>query len=332
MKKPDRTEEAFHRLSALRANPGSEGAVNELKAFLAGGMNLVAAKAARIAGELQIAELAPDLVAAFHRFMVNPMKLDKGCAAMTEIAGALHAIDYPGYEVFLKGIRHVQIEPAYPHPADTAAELRSRSAMGLVQSPYPGALREVVQLLADPEPAPRIGAVRAVAWTSSETAELLLRLKVLTGDESPEVMGECFGALLALNPEHSLPLVASYTESASPALCEEAILALGESRRTEAFEILRQKWVAEVRAPVRRTLLLAFAALRLDAAIDFLVSLLDDSSAEIAAKVVSALAVYRSDSSISRKVENAVVCRAAPQLVSLFHREFHSVVVRTEEQ
>jgi hypothetical protein len=58
MRKPDRVEVAFHRLNALRANPASEGAMKELRAFVAGGVNLIAAKAARIVGELQIAELA----------------------------------------------------------------------------------------------------------------------------------------------------------------------------------------------------------------------------------------------------------------------------------
>jgi hypothetical protein len=324
MRKPDRIEEAFHRLSALRANPGSAGALKEFRAFLAGGVNLVVAKAARIVGELQIAELAPDLVAAFHRFMANPMKLDKGCAALTDIVGALYAIEYSEYEVYAKGIRHVQIEPAYPMPIDTAAELRSRSAMGLVQSRHPEALREVVRLLADPESTPRIGAVRAIASASGESAELLLRLKVLIGDESTEVTGECFGALLALDPQHSLPFVASFMESENPAVCEEAILALGESRRPEAFEILKQKWDAEVYPPLKGTLLLALAALRLDAAIGFLVSLLDSCRVEAAAQVVSALAIYRNDSHISRKVEAAVVRRGAPPLEELFHREFDS--------
>jgi hypothetical protein len=331
MRKPDRIEEALQRLGALRAIPASEATVKELKAFLAGGVNLVAAKAARIAGELQIAELSSDLVAAFHRFMSNGMKLDKGCAAMTEIAGALYALEYPGCDVYMKGVRHVQIEPAYPLPNDTAAELRSRSAMGLVQSRCPGALREVVRLLTDPELAPRVGAVRALASTSGESAELLLRLKVLTGDESSEVMGECFGALLVMDPESSLPFVASYMESENMALCEEAILAIGESHHPEAFQKLKQKWDAEVRAPLRRTLLLAFAALRLDAAIDFLVSLLDESREEIAVKAVSALAIYRNDPHISQRVETAVVRRAAPPLVALFHREFHSAGGRAEE-
>jgi hypothetical protein len=324
MKKPDRIEEALHKLAALRANPATESTVKELRASLAGGMNLVAAKAAGITGELQIAELATDLVTAFHRFMANPMKLDKGCTAMTEIAGALNILECLAYEVYLKGIHHVQVEPAYPIPRDTAAELRARSAAGLVRSRHPDALREVVPLLVDPEPAARIGAVRAVAFTSGDAAELLLRLKVLSGDESPEVMGECFGSLLAFDSEHAMRFVASYMESENPAVCEEAILALGESRRPEAFEVLKRKWDAEVYPPLRGILLPALAALRLDAAIDFLISLLDACSAEIAAQVVSALSIYRNDPRICQMVETAVRQRESQPLSALFHREFPS--------
>jgi hypothetical protein len=324
MRKPDRIEEAFQRLGALRANPAASGTVAELREFLARGMNLLAAKAARIVAEFQIAELGPDLVTAFHRFMMNPMKLDKGCAAMTEIAGALCALEYPECEVYLKGIRHVQVEPAFPIPRDTAAELRARSAMGLVQLRHAGALRDVVPLLVDPDPVARIGAVRAVAFTSGDSAELLLRLKVLAGDESPEVLGECFGEMLILDPEHSMPFVASQMESENPAVCGEAILALGESRRPEAFEILKEKWAAEVAPSYQGTLLLALAALRLDAAIDFLLALLETCSAETAAKVVPALSIYRNDTRIGQLVETAVSQRGSPPLSALFRREFTS--------
>ncbi|HEY6248673.1 MAG TPA: hypothetical protein VI685_01865, partial [Candidatus Angelobacter sp.] len=117
MKKPDPTEQALDRLSALRANAGTSGATaQELRAFLKNRSNLVVARAAKIAGELRATELLPDLVAAFHRLMKDPAKMDKGCAATTQIVGALHEMDYTEPEIYLVGIHHVQMEGAFGPP------------------------------------------------------------------------------------------------------------------------------------------------------------------------------------------------------------------------
>ena len=67
-------------------------------------------------------------------------------------------------------------------------------------------------------------------------------------------------------------------------------------------------------------LLLALAALRLDAAFDFLITLLDTCNTEIAAQVVSALSIYRNDSLICQMVETAVRKRESQPLSALFHR------------
>jgi hypothetical protein len=322
MRKSDPVEETFRRLSAIKANPESAGVLNELRACIAGKSNLVAAKAARIAGECQIAELVPDLHRAFDRFMANPHKLDKGCIALTAIAGALQSMDYWGHEVYLKGIHHVQIEPAYPVPVDRAPELRALCALGLVQSRYPDALVDVVTLLLDPETIARIGAVRAVAATAGDTAPLLLRLKVLSGDQSAEVLGECFGALLKMSPERSVPFVASYLDAQELSVSEEAILALGESRHPAAFEVLRRKWEGEIGQTSKKTLLYAIAALRLNAAIDFLVSLLDSENPKTVSKIISAMAMYKNDASVRRSVERAVANRAETPLTEHYEREF----------
>jgi hypothetical protein len=55
---------------------------------LAGKSSHAAAKAAQIAGEFEISVLALDLVAAFERFMVNPVKSDPSCWAKAAIISA----------------------------------------------------------------------------------------------------------------------------------------------------------------------------------------------------------------------------------------------------
>jgi HEAT repeat protein len=217
-------------------------------------MNLVAAKAARIAGEWLAAELTPELVAAFDRFMVKPETTDKRCAAKIEILKALCKLEYPSPAVFRRGIQHIQMEPTWGGSVDTAAEVRALGAMGLAQTNYPEALEEIVPLLLDPERDARIGAVRAVAASGLPGGVLLLRLKTLSGDE-PEVLGECFAALLRADPAKSLEFVAKFLDHREEAIAEAAALALGDSRLESAFAVLRDASQQLRARPLGRTLL-----------------------------------------------------------------------------
>src|SRR5258708_7462604 len=121
MKKPDPIEQALERLGSLRSSAElSAASAQELKVFLKSKSNLVAAKAAKIAGELRAMELIDDLVSAFRRFMENPQKLDKGCAATIEITATLYQMDYIEPEIYLLGIHHVQMEGSFGPPVDAA--------------------------------------------------------------------------------------------------------------------------------------------------------------------------------------------------------------------
>lgn len=221
MKKSDPVEEALDRLSAFKHEAGtSAAATRELRTFLKNRFNLVVAKAAKIAGEAHIMELIPDLIAAFHRLMGNAQKLDKGCAATTEITSALYELDYTEPDIYLLGIHHVQMEGAFGPPVDAAAKLRAVSALALARTRYPYALDEIVTLLVDAWPQARIGAVRALTSNGGQAGALLLKLKILTRETEPDVVAECFSGLLAIAPEQSLPLIATYIDSEEPAIAE----------------------------------------------------------------------------------------------------------------
>ena len=183
------------------------------------------------------------------------------------------------------------MEPGWTGAVDTAVELRALSAVGLVRTNYPDIGTELVQLLADKEREARVGAVRAIAYWGTQAGALLLRFKVLSGDAEPEVLAECFNALLFLDTR-ALDFVAGYLSHDDDAVAEGAALALGESHREAAFEIL-QKHAA---SRIRPTVLLAIALLRQDAAIEYLLRLLPDKAA------VSALEIYKDDPAISEKV------------------------------
>jgi len=322
LRKPDPVEQALDRLSALRNETGIPAFAGEVKACLKNRSNLVVARAAKIAGEAHASELITDLVATFHRLMKDAPKLDKGCAATTEIVSSLYELDYVEPEIYLLGLHHVQMEGSFGPPVDAAAKLRAISALGLARTRYPHTLDEIVSLLVDDWPHARVGAIRALTSNGGQAGTLLLKLKLLTGESEPDVLAECFSGLLACAPERSLPLVASYIDSEDVAVAEAALLAIGSSRLPEAFELLKEKCRRGVSGPLRRVLLLAIAMLRSDAAIEFLLSLLAESTTQFARDVITALAIFRNNEKVRASVEAAISRHNDKDLMELFRQEF----------
>jgi hypothetical protein len=84
----------------------------------------------------------------------------------------------------------------------------------------------LTELLLDSDDTARMGAARALGGAGSLTAVALLRYKVRTGDRLVEVIGECFGSLLILSFEESLPFVTVYLRARGSALQGPAVFAL----------------------------------------------------------------------------------------------------------
>lgn len=322
MSKADPIEQALNQIGELRAAPPSEQLVQQLRPFLKNKSNLVVAKAAKVVGELHVYGLIVDLVAAFNRMMVNPVKLDKRCAAITEIVSALYELDYTDADVYLQSIRHVQKEASFGPPVDEAASLRGRSAQGLLRTRHPEAIAAAIELLVDPEPPARLGAVRALASNGGEVGALLLRLKVLTGDKDPEIISECFSGLLAAASGPSLPFVAKYIDNEDDVIAEAAIWALGQSREHAALPILREKWERTADRSLRKTLIAALAASRLQEALDYLCAQLRTADVRTAADIITALSDYASGESLRRSAAAAVEQRHEPALTELFRQHF----------
>jgi hypothetical protein len=322
MAKSDPIERSLDRLGELRHADASETAVEEVRQFLRNRSNLVVAKAAKVARELQIKALVPDMVAAFDKLMADAPRLDKRCAATTEIVSALYELNYLEPAPYLAGLKHVQLEASFGPPVDEAAKLRAVSAQGLVRTRCPDALIEVMQLLVDREPAARIGAVRALAVNGGEAGILLLRLKVLTGDVEPAVLGECFAGLLEASPAKSVSFVTKYIDSEDADVAQAAMLALGESRLPAGFEVLREKWTRTVGMPTKKILLASMAASKLDDAIAFLVSLIETESIPTATAALEALSIYRRNERVKQSVSDAVLARRNETLVAHFKRDF----------
>ena len=119
-------DEKLIRLRDIAAGPISAEAVNELRGALNGSQGVLAALAAQIAGQRRIADLAPDLIKAFSRFMVET---DKTCQVKTAVVDALHRLDCrEADEVYLRGIKHVQMEPAFGRPPGRGRSLLNTSS------------------------------------------------------------------------------------------------------------------------------------------------------------------------------------------------------------
>ena len=320
MARHDPVEQALEQLSALKSAAANSELLEELRVFLRNRSNLVVAKAAKIAGQRRLAELLPDLVAAFQKLMADAPRLDKRCAAVTEIVSALYEMDYREPEVYRAGLRHVQREASFGPPVDAAAHLRGLSALGLVRTNYRDALTDVVALLVDPEPPARIGAVRALATNGGEAGVLALRLKILTGDNEPDVIAECFAGLLAVPSGSAIAFVAPYADAEDAAVAEAAILALGASRSAQAIHVLKEKWERTPRGPLKKVLLLTLSTSRNEDALNFLLDLLESAPASTAAEVLSALSSQRPSDSIRAAIHAALTRRGDASLLEAFHR------------
>jgi hypothetical protein len=322
MAKAPSTEDALAAIQAIRQSPEKYDPKRDLAPFLRHKSNHVVAAAAATIERLEASTLAPELVEAFERLMGNPAKLDTGCKALLAIAQALVQMDDPAAKVYFAGIRHVQMEGSFGPPVDAAAPLRGLCARGLARMGHPGALLECVTLLADSKVPARTGAVRAVADSGRPDGVLLLRLKALLGDQEIEVTGECFGALLSLDPANSVEFVAKFLNSGEDGMGEQAALSLGESRLAAAFDVLREAWERGGMADKRRTLLVAIAMLRSETALEFLLDRLGEESGPRAADALAGLAFYARDEAVLGRVEAIIRERGDQALEAVFTREF----------
>lgn len=278
-------EAAVEAVGALRG-VSPQKAAEGLRRGLSDRVSLVVTKAAKIAAEMQLRELIPELLAAYDRLFIKPAERDPQCWAKTAIARTLVDFEYRDHAPFLMGARHIQMEPVWGGAEDTAQTLRGICLLALVTCldfPRAETLRVFVDSLADPAESVRIEALRAIEQMEGEEACLLVRLKARAGDKDSAVTGQAFDSLLRLEPTRGLEFVKEYLDSPRPELQEEAALALGASRKPEAAGILIEAFAHAVEPNYRKTLLRALAATREEKALAFLRSLVENGGMDGAA-------------------------------------------------
>lgn len=305
------------RLRLVRAEPATPALRAELRGALADKSNLVAAAAAEIVAEQSLTELTPDLVAAFPRFLVDPVESDKLCRAKIEIVEALNKLAADAEDVFRTALRHVQPEPAWGGAEDTAAPLRAAAAFALVRVNPRDLMVLLADLLADPEKAARVAAARALGASGHLAAVPLLRFKARTGDKEPEVVVECLTALVSAEPDASIPFVGGFLHSRAGEIADGAALALAESRRPAALDLLTEFWPRARRdESLGGVVLLAMAITRLPAGIDFLLDVLADGESA----ALPALAIHRHNPAVRDRVAAVVERKGA--LKKAFEKAF----------
>jgi hypothetical protein len=262
-------------LDALREAP-ENARVEPLRKALGNRNNFLVGKAADLVREFNLQDLTPDLLKAFDRFFENAEKTDPQCWAKNAISRALAALELQDADVFLRGMRHIQMEPVFGGRSDSAGTLRATCALALVQCrslTNDDLLGHLIELFADSDKTVRAEAARAVEQVGSPSASLLLRLRATLGKDEPEVLGACYSGVLHLEGVRAIPWVGRFLASADDA-AGEAALAISATHTPEGFEALKaaldtahDPWFCSV-------LLSAIALSRQDAAMDFLLDVI----------------------------------------------------------
>src|ERR1700685_2705010 len=179
-----RIEQQLEKLSGLRAQGPAEQSVAALQDALANPVNVVVAKAARIAADLGLQSLLPNLLLAFDRLFDKPIQSDPQCWGKNAIAKALKELGHASSKEFLRGLKHVQMEPVWGREEDTATVLRGTCALALVQCAditRQEAFRHLIDVFTDDIATVRAEIAQALGQMAGEEAALLLRLKARMG-------------------------------------------------------------------------------------------------------------------------------------------------------
>ena len=301
-------------LDSIKGRELDAAAILEIKKALASRSNFLVAKAARIAEDAGLTDLLPDLLAAYDRFFANPEKSDPQCWAKNALSRALSKLEWSDKEVFLRGLRHHQMEPVWGGKSDTAGALRANCAHALISCDGLDNQQLLILLLeplVDKDKSVRVEAVRALAQLG-DAAVPILRLRALISGEEPEVLAACFGAVLAIERDEAIPFVATFLEAADDPAAEAAF-ALAETRSPLALAALLKRHKGVTEPWFGGVLLSAIALTRLPEAVDFLIAMIEREERE-APTAIEALSRTAPSAELCVRIERAVLATGSPRL------------------
>ena len=306
-------EDQLAALDTLRQQPPA-ATIDPLRKALANRNNFVVAKAADLVRTLNLPQLIAELLTAFDRFFEDPVKTDPQCWAKNAISRALATFEHQDAAVFLRGMKHIQLEPVWGGSSDTAGTLRATCALALVQCrslPEPDLLVHLIELLGDKDKSVRAETVRAIEQVGSPHAALLLRLRAILDsnlksrkpgqppEEEPEVLGACYSGILRIEGPSAIPWVSQFL-AAGDDPAAEAALAIAGAHSAQAFKVLRDRLAEESDPWFSSVLLSAIALTRQDAAIEFLLDQVRTESPQAEAAIEALLRAMPSDEIVKR--------------------------------
>jgi HEAT repeat protein len=206
---------------------------------------------------------------------------------------------------------------------DAAAGLRVTCAHALVACEIDTftLLEEFVDLLADPEKIVRVEVVRAIGEMGGEGI-LLLRLKALSSDPEPEVIGECFLGLLRRQRSDAVPFVARFLKATRPDIQFEAASALAASRESEALGIVKQFWMTDISPDLRRAIVFSCGDSPFPEASEFLLSLVGDRREGVGAAALEAIGSSRFSDSARERALRAAEETHDPKIMRSYAKAF----------
>ena len=299
-------DEQLNALEALRQSSPS-ACVEPLRKALTHRNNFVVAKAADLVRDFNLGQLIPDLLTAFDRFFENPVKIDPQCWAKNALSRALAALQVQDADVFLRGIRHLQLEPVWGGRSDTAGTLRATCALALVQCRSltdADLLAHLVDLLADKDKTVRVEVARAIEQVASPSSALLLRLRAVLGADEPEVLGACYAGILRIEGVKAIPWVGRFLPAGDDSAAEAA-LAIAGTHSAEALNALKTALVEANDPWFRSVVLSAIALTRQEEAFEFLLQVVRQESLD-AEPAIEAVMRSRPSAEMVKKLEGLV--------------------------
>jgi len=303
---------------AVRAAPAPAAEqIEALRKALGHRNNFLVAKAAKLATDLEIAALLPDVLAAYERFFVDAVKTDPQCWAKNALSKALVKLGHRGKDAYLRGLGHIQLEPVWGGSSDTAGALRGTCTHALVDCPGLSDA-EILTALLDPmtdtDKTVREEAARAIGQVGGIAGSLLLRLRAKLAKDEPEVevMGAVYSSLLGVEGAAAIPLVAAAMKDGED-LGAEAAYALAEMRTPAALAALRARLAEGADSWFGGVLLSAIALTRLGEGLDFLIALIARDGRQ-AAEAIEALGRLAPNAELRARMEQAVEQAGSPRL------------------
>jgi HEAT repeat protein len=256
-----------------------------------------------------------ELEAAYWRMVEAGPRADPGCLAKQALLDALDVGESLAERPFAHALDFTQFEAAKQHKRDSAGLLRARAALALARLSARDLLPKLGGLLADPLPAVRQNAAKAVAHYGNTDGAGLLLLRLKVGDE-PSVELECLQGLLALAPTIAIQCARDLLRDADSERRELLANALGSANHDDAIRLLGERLTESVLASERKVWIEALALSRRPGARAILLGLIEDGTQADARTVITALSPHGFDTRLVAAIQEAAQRRGDDSVIA----------------